>query len=336
LSCTHPLTDLKDPYGNLPTFGEYPGCPDTTFIYDDAFHITADLNNTLSQEHQFNIRGYGASAITVTDSEAGAKDIEYKIRVRTNKKGFLDGITFSHPTMDDDGLGIAKSHFVIESSRLPRLRSGKFCLKYDVTISVPPGLKKLRIVPHTDSHIQFASGARLNLDALYVNVYGKSKSTNNMIVVGKDIHVRKLSLEVYRGWIVGEAPIVEETSISTQRGDGVANVKIFPDSNVSQKAVLQTTTGAGRSDFTYVGNSNAPKRQIQSVHLSSRNGDLYLNYREAKFNGKIQLQSRAHTVVGATSFSASTQDTEWTQFVGSQDGTDEIHVNSRGWTGLYF
>ena len=236
--------------------------------------------------------------------------------------------------MDGDGLGVAKSHFVIESPRPPLLRSGKFCLKYDVTISVPPALKKLRIVPYTDSHIRFASGTRLNLDTLYVNVYGKS--TNNMIVVSRDIHARKLSLEVHRGWIVGEAPIIEETSISTQRGDGVANIKIFSDSNATQKAILQTTTGAGRSDFTYMGHSNAPKRQIQSVHLSSRNGDLHLNYHEAKFNGKIQLQSRAYTVVGATSFSASTQDTQWTQFVGSQDGTDEIHVNSRGWTGLYF
>ncbi len=318
----------------MPTFGEYLGCPDTTFIYNDTFHITTDVNSTLSQDHQFNIRGYGASAITVTDSEAGAKDIKYKIRMRMNKKAFLDGITFSHPTMNDEGLGIAKSHFVIEHSHPQRLRSGKFCLKYDITISVPLVLEKLRIIPHTDSHIRFAPAARLNLDTLYVNVYGKNK--NNMIVVSKDIHARKLSLEVYRGWIVGEVPIVKETSISTQRGDGVANVKIFPDSNVSQKAILQTTTGAGRSDFTYVGNDKMPKRQIQGVHLSSRNGDLNLNYREANFNGKIQLQSRVHSVMGATSLGVPTQDMEWTHFVGSQDGLDEIHVNSRGWTGLYF
>ena len=315
----------------MPIFGDL-GCRDAPFLYNNTVITTSAAVGTVYQDHQFISRGHGVGTITVADSEPGAKEIKYEITVRSNRRDLLDDVTFIHPLVNDDG-SVAKSRFVIETSR----RTGgndKLCMKYDVKLFIPSNLKTLHISPHTPGHVQFAPGTGLNLDSLHVTAHSMSKI--NMILPNRELKAKKLSLEIYRGWIVGEVPIVEETSIFTQQGDGIVNVQVYPSPSNSNEALLRTITGAGRSDFTYFA-TKGPKRQIKSTHLSSTNGDLYLNYHEAKFTGKIQLESRTHTVTGATSIrNTNVDDLGWTHYVGNPESRDEIYINSRGWTGLYF
>lgn len=317
-------TGLED----MPSFGDL-GCKDAPFFYNDTVIVTTVAVGSAHQDHQFISRGHGVGTITVADGEPSAKEIKYEITVQSNRKDLLDDVAFSYPLVEDDG-SVAKSRLVVDTSR----RAGgndKLCMKYDVKLFIPSNLKALYISPHTPGHIRFATGINLNLDSLHVTVHSMSKL--NMILPSRQVKARKISLEVYEGWIVGEVPIVEETSILTQQGDGVANVRVYPDSSSSNRAQLRTITGAGRSDVTYF-SSKGPKRQIESMHLSSKNGDLFLNYHEAQFEGKIQLQSRRHTVTGARRIRNSSGG--WTDYVGNQESKDEIYINSRGWAGLYF
>lgn len=153
----------------------------------------------------------------------------------------------------------------------------------------------------------------------------------------------RLTLEVYRGWIFGEATIVDTTSINTQRGDGIANVLLHPASPLNTSptaAILSTTTGAGRTDISYINNKSLPHRPISSIHTSSGNADMYLSYRDAYANGLVRLMSKTFNASGLRPLPGeargkSFEDT-WTHSVGNKEGEDRVSVNSRGWTGLYF
>lgn len=158
-----------------------------------------------------------------------------------------------------------------------------------------------------------------------------------MILPHENVHADHLSLEVYRGWIVGDVAVVNSTSISTQRGNGVANVRVHPIPNLAGPAHFQTTTGAGRTDVFYVSDHSAPHRPIHNQHVSSMNADVYLTYEHSDFSGQIALNSRSFSATGLTTFDAEDDvDAQWTHWVGDKEGEDTISVKSRGWTGLYF
>jgi len=333
--------NLKDaPTGleNLPVFNSSLGCVDAPYIYNNTEVTVLAPIGFRRHDHSFDVRGYGVGTITIADGDPDSKEVKYELSIRSNRD-ILDEVRFVYP--DTNGKMVTNSRFIIETSRLPGVDS-KYCMRFDVKLYVPLNLKHLAIKSHANAHVQFAPGARVNVDELSVTLF--TPETINMIVPSPDVTARKLLLEVYRGWIVGEASIVEETSITTQRGDGVANVKVYPaapaDPENPAKVTFRTTTGSGRSDFTYIGRKTV-KRPIDSTHMSSRNGDVYLTYRQSEFSGKIEMASKSYTMTGAQSLKSNATDDEenkpkWTHFVGDQDGGDQIYVNSRGWTGLYF
>jgi hypothetical protein len=340
-SCLFAHQNLKDaPTGleDFPVFSSSLGCVDAPYVYNNTEVTVFAPIGTRHHDHSFDVRGQGVGTITVADGDPDSKEVKYELSIRSNKD-MLDDVQFVYPDITDDKT-VTNSRFIIETSRLPGVDSS-YCMRFDVKLYVPPNLKNLAVRSHTKTHVQFAPGARINLDELIVTLF--TPDSINVIVPSPDVTAKKVSLEVYRGWIVGEASIVEETTITTQRGDGVANVKLYPaapaDTENPSKATLRTTTGAGRSDFTYIGRKTV-KRPIDSTHISSRNADVYLTYRESEFSGKIEMTSKSYTMTGAQSLNNRTAGDEdkpkWTHFVGDRDGGDQIYVNSRGWTGLYF
>ena len=292
--------------------------------------------NTQNQDHTFLATGGAVGTLTLADGEPDALEIKYEMVLRTSDEALLDYVYFEYPEYNEEKI-ITRSRVSMTTPH----SSGGSCVRYDMTMYVPPSLKKLDIVLHTTTHVQFAAGAHVNTEKLFVTLY--STDSNNMIVPSKDLTSQRQALEVFRGWIVGDASIVKETSITTQRGDGIANVKLHPappsDSNSPETAVLRTTTGSGRSDFFYLG-EKAFKRPIDSRHISSKNADVYLTYTGAEFSGKIDLSSKSYTTTGAQKITGSRPiDNDvltWTHYVGDINGSDRISVTSRGWTGLYF
>lgn len=318
----------------MPAFNTSLGCMDAPHLYNGSQVTFMAPVNTQRQDHIFLATGGAVGTLTLADGETDAHEVKYEMVLRSDDKALLEDVYFEYPEFDDEKV-ITRSRV---SMTTPYGSSGS-CLRYDMTMYVPPSLKKLDIVLHTTAHVQFAAGARINTENLFVTLY--ATDSNNIIVPSKDLTSRRQALEVYRGWIVGDASIVKETSITTQRGDGIANVKLHPasSSDSNTPAVLRTTTGSGRSDFFYLG-EKAFKRTIDSTHISSKNADVYLTYSGAEFSGRIEMSSQSYTMTGAQKITMSSptddDDSTSTHFVGDINGSDRISVTSRGWTGLYF
>ena len=318
----------------MPAFSTSLGCMDAPHIYNGSKVTFMAPVNTQHQDHVFLTSGGTVGTLTLADGEADAQEIKYEMVLRASDEELLKSIYFKYPEYDEDLKTITRSRV---SMTTPHGSDGS-CVRFDATMYIPPSLKKLDIALHTTTHVQFAAGAHINTEDLFVTLY--STDPNNIIVPSKQVTSQRQALEVYRGWIVGDASIVKETSITTQRGDGLANVKLHPappsDSNAQEPAVLRTTTGSGRSDFFYLG-EKAFKRPIDSTHISSKNADVYLTYSGADFSGKIEMSSKSYTVTGAQKITSIDNDAStWTHYVGNIDGGDMISISSRGWTGLYF
>ncbi|TFK44266.1 hypothetical protein BDQ12DRAFT_701788 [Crucibulum laeve] len=319
---------------NLPVFSTALGCLDTPHLYNDTQISFTSPVGSLHDDHAFDIRGDAVGTFTLAQAPDGAKEIKYDMTISSNDAALLKNIHFREPHGTD-------SRFIVTTPR-PAVGS-KSCTRFDITMYVPSNLKKLHVASHSPMHFQVAKEAHVHLDDLYVTLF--AMEPKNMIVSHEKLHANNMALEVYRGWIVGEASIVKETSIITQRGDGIANLRIHPTTPSNpespEPATLRTTTGAGRTDISYVG-SKGYKRLIDSIHISSRNADLHLTYKEAEFNGKIELSSKSYTLTGASKLQSDPnaggdeEDSKWTHYAGDVNGGDKIYVSSRGWTGLYF
>lgn len=346
----------------MPAFGTL-SCPSSLpYTYNDT-QITHSAALSPKGDHAFDIRGEAIGLITLTDGEPESEEIIYTFTVRGNRRDVAQDVHFVYSDLESDGKTIHRSRFIMDTSRMPR-RAGEVekdelqraCQQFDVRIAVPPNLKRLHVIAHTTAHIGFQDHAKIAAERLIVTTY--SPSDNNVIRSSRSLASRNLELEVFRGWIIGDAPIVRETSISTQRGNGTAHMTFYPvplsGDAKNSKATLRTTTGAGRSYLSYVRDAKARDRLIDSEHLSSRNADIKLTYTKSGFNGRVELNVKSSDIQGAQPLADSQEDdaphggddglrkrdlpgtSPWTHYVGSQNGKDRLMVYSRGWAGVYF
>jgi hypothetical protein len=313
----------------MPVFSESLGCLDASYLYNGG-ETTISIPVGERNDHSIDVQGGGVGTFIVTEAPADATEVQYKFAIRSNDQSLLDQISLLYPAV---GRPDPMSRLLIGTPSLARGSSS--CLRYDVIMYVPRNVKKLHIQSHTPAHVQIDPEAHLDLDDTYVTLFNLDK--RNMIQPTENLRSKHLALEVHRGWIVGDASIVNETSISTQRGDGVANVHLHPtvalDLANPELVSLRTKSGGGRTDLYFENDKSFPHRPIKSTHSSSRSADIYLTYKKAEFDGKVKLGSSAFTVTGAKTYS---KDSAWTHWAGNMDGKDEISISSRGWTGLYF
>ncbi|GLB37153.1 hypothetical protein LshimejAT787_0402040 [Lyophyllum shimeji] len=321
----------------MPAFSNSLGCLAASHIYKGSkVVLTAGLGK--ENDHSFDIRGSAFGTFVIAQGDAYLKEVKYEMTLRSDDATLFDAVDIRYPDTAEDG-SVPNSRLLITT---PRTGPEVACMRYDIKMYVPRSLRKLHIASHTTMHLQFDSAANIEFDKLYVTMYAMDK--NNLILPSQNVRGNDMTLEVFRGWIVGDVAIVNNTSITTQRGDGVANVHAYPtvpiDPEHPEPASLRTTTGAGRTDIFYV-SSKASKRPINSIHMSSRNGDVYLTYRQAEFSGRVALDSKSYATTGLQRLNDVSSNEEgdgsprWTHWAGDQDGSDEIYVRSRGWTGLY-
>ncbi|ESK92964.1 hypothetical protein Moror_9037 [Moniliophthora roreri MCA 2997] len=325
----------------MPAFSTSLGCQSASHLYKGG-EFTISIPPGPDGEHALDVRGTSVGTITLLEAASDATEISYTMTVRASDESLVDKVTLRYPGADPDQ---ADSRMVISTPVITDTTSSA-CVRYDIALHIPKNLKKLYVAPHTLSHVQFHPDSHLNLENLIVTLF--AMNDKNMILTSQNAIARKVKLEVYRGWIVGDVSLLSSVAITTQRGDGVANVRVHPTAPMDplhpelEAADLQTTTGAGRTDITYINDRALPHRPIRSSHLSSRNGDVYLTYRESEFNGRISMMSKSFTATGISAFNRNTTtgsndgDSKWTHWVGDVNGGDELTVNSRGWTTLYF
>ena len=319
----------------MPEFSKSLGCMDAPYIYNGSQVTSVIPVRKTGQDHAFDVHGPSVGTITIYDGAADATEVKYETTIRTDNEEMLQNVMFKPEDYNDDGT-IHRSRLFIET-----VIDADHCMRFDVNVYIPPNLKKFHIGSHAAStHVQFAPGARIaNAEKLFITLY--SVSEKNIIRPSPEVVAKGQTYEIYNGYVVGEASVDGELEVSTQRGGGIANVKITPtlpdDPEHPSKALILTTTGAGRSDFEII-SQKAFQRQIEAMHTSTKNADLYLTYRQASINGKIKLEAKSYTVTGANKFASPEKDKqgEWTHYIGDKDGGDHISINSRGWIGLYF
>ncbi|KAJ7774135.1 hypothetical protein DFH07DRAFT_800493 [Mycena maculata] len=314
-------TGLED----MPEYGVSLGCVSAPFIYNGgpvAFEFPVGTDGA---GHSFDTRGGAVGTVTLLEGVPTDTTVKYEVTVRTDSEALLDKVLLKYPSTVTD--------FIINT---PHPAEGE-CMRYDVKMYIPPNLKKLFVASHTVTHVRFDSGAYIQLDDLAVILF--SPASDNMILPHDNILSHEMALEVFNGWIVGDAAVQGTTKLTTQRGQGVLNVRVHPTDPVDpaspDAAILQTTTGSGRTDILYVEHEGHVHRPISSLHMSSMNGPMYLTYRDAQYNGRIALGSQSFTATGVRSFAAAAGGT-WTHSVGDVNGKDELVIKSKGWTGLYF
>lgn len=327
----------------MPVFGKDLGCDHASAFFQDApkgYTLKAPI---IEGAHHIKLMGSGVGTLIITSGASDATDVTYSVVMKGTDKALLD---LAKVEVSETSFGSTLA-FNTPSISAADLTEGSKCIRFDLIMSVPPSLNELGIRGYSTMQVKFDKKAHLDLKRLDIILFG-SKDAHNMILPTAQFHADSLTLEVYKGWIVGEAAIARETLVDTQRDNGVAHVKFYPTDpkdGVVKAAFLRTATGSGRSDFWYNTNKNSAKRPINSHHISARNGDVHLKYENADFNGKIAMSSRTSTIEGevvdlkaATSTRVKRDDegTEWTHTRGDVNGADKLFVESNGWTGLSF
>ncbi|KAG6862199.1 hypothetical protein C0995_002129 [Termitomyces sp. Mi166 len=314
----------------MPAFSSSLGCLAAPHVYNNTKVVmTAQVGP--ENDHSFDFRGSAVGTFVITQGASDLKDVKYEMTLRTGDETLLQYINIIYPDFNEDGS--ISSRLVVSA---PRAGPDTECMRFDIIMYIPPTLKKLHVVSHATTHVQFAPDAKIELESFYITLFAMDQ--NNLILPSQTVRSHDMALELIRGWIVGDVAILNSTSITTQQGDGVTNLRAHPtapsDPEHPSPVTLRTTTGAGRTDIFYI-SSKVFKRQIDNVHLSSRNADMYLTYKDADFSGRVGLDSKSYTTTGLHRFENVSGGQTWTHWAGDKNGADQIFVRSRGWSGLY-
>ncbi|OSX66596.1 hypothetical protein POSPLADRAFT_1038669 [Postia placenta MAD-698-R-SB12] len=316
----------------MPKYSTSLGCENAPYLYQDSKMSYSVPVGTNGADHTLDITGAAVGTVVVAQGDADSTEIKYDITLRTDDASLLEHVTLRYPTADDIEQGLSSSRMHLTT---PKYGASK-CMRYDMTVYLPPTAKKLDVQTRGASQLKFDTESNFDLDALSVSMI--SLDENNMLLPHKGVHAGSLTFEMTRGWLVGDVAIVDKTTLTTQRGDAVMNVHVHPAPSTAEPpatARLQTTTGAGRSDVFYVSHPGHPHRPISSVHRSSKKGDLYLTYKEAEFKGTVNLKAKSYSAKGLQG--TVRPEGEGLPWVGDKDGSDSLEVNSpSGWVGLYF
>lgn len=315
----------------MPEFSTSLNCASAPHMYlggKIGYSVPVDA---LTADHTLEITGSSVGTIVVAQGDAESTELKYDMTIRSEAQSPLEQVSvkFTSPTELEEGISKSRMHLITPSF-------GSSCIRYDMTVYVPPNVKELSIQTRGAAQIQFDEESNFNLDKLYVRMTGVDEKT--MLLPHKGVHAGALSFEMNCGWLVGDVAIVDKASLTTQGGDAVLNVHVFPaPSTVEPPAVaeLQTTTGSGRADVFYINHPGHPHRSIFSTHRGQSTGDLYLTYKEAGFNGSVDVTAKSSTAVGLQGMVRNAAgELPW---VGDKDGSDKLVANSpSGWVGLYF
>ncbi|KAH9944708.1 hypothetical protein B0H21DRAFT_746131 [Amylocystis lapponica] len=297
----------------MPEFSTSLGCANAQYLYNSTQTTVLVPISAEQLEHELSIAGGAVGTVTIVQGDPGLTEVKYELTIRTDEQSLLNDVVLAYPTLDDMEDDTSSSRLLLTTPAVP-IRSGH-CMRYDVTLYLPPNLRKM--------NLQARSAAQIKFD-------------RDMVLPHSGVHADTLMLEMTRGWLVGNVPIVSKTTLTTQRGDAVLNVHVHPTSSGAEPpllAELQTTTGAGRSDVFYENDKGHPHRRITSAHRSSRNGDVYLYYAQAEFSGLVDLSAKSYSAKNLQGGIRPGGPLPW---VGDKEGEDRVVVNSGGWVGMYF
>lgn len=322
----------------MPAFSSSLGCSNAQYIYkpeQTIYSVPVGSNG----DYTIDISGGAYGTVVLAQGAEDAEDIEFEMVLRTPLKEFLDIVLLQYPTLQDINDNGARSRL-----RLSTPGVGHYCMRFDIVLRVPPALKKLTVQSTSVAQVQFAPEARLALEYLRVNVQATDADADEralaMVLPHANVHADTLSLVAENGWLVGDVALVNEAEVHTQRGAAVANLHVRPLPHTDAEsgpapAVLRTINGAGRTDIVFENDGGVVHRPIHGTHKAPGGGDLYLTYKNAGFNGKLDVKARSYTATGVHDLFNSTETA--LPWVGDKNGVDMLIVEApSSWVGLYF
>ncbi|CAL1707388.1 unnamed protein product [Somion occarium] len=319
----------------MPEYSTSLGCEKGKYFFEDQQQVSYNVGiNVGKADHSIDVRGGAVGTLVIAQGEAGSTNVKYEMTLRSDKQDLASKFSVTHPSMEEIEEGSSHSRLLLTTPGV----IVESCMRYDIKLFVPPQLKRLHIQTHATTHIKFDDNGNIDLDRLFITMY--TSNPGNLLLPNANINAKASTFELTQGWLVGQTNLLERTVVLTQRGNAVTNLHVHPVPSLEDTpavALLETTTGAGRTDIFYENDSGSPHRPIQSTHRSSRNGDLYLTYKQAEFNGKVKLDAKSYSATGLRGgLDGRTNGTEL-PWVGNPDGGDSLTVSSpRGWVGLYF
>ncbi|KAI0743333.1 hypothetical protein C8Q80DRAFT_1180356 [Daedaleopsis nitida] len=284
-------------------------------------------------DHSVDFRGSAVGTIVLAQGEADLTDIKYELTLRADSQDVLDQTILDYPTADEVEDGMKSSRVqVITPPRTPETANS--CVRFDAVIYLPPAVRTLHVQSHVATQIKFDPDSNFDFDSLIVTLYGLDEK--NMLLPTEGIHAKHTKLQITRGWFVGDVTVVDEAELITQRGDAHLHVRVHPAPSSAEPPApvkLLTSTGAGRTDVFFVNHPGFPHRPIDATHHSSMNGEMYLTYTDAAFNGTVDFAAKSFS---ATGLQNAFKKDGGLPYVGSQEGGDQMAVRTQGWAGLYF
>ncbi|KAI0644460.1 hypothetical protein C8Q79DRAFT_971911 [Trametes meyenii] len=314
----------------MPEFSTSLGCADAPNLYGGKkMEISIPIGQH-RDDHSMDMRGAAVGTIFLAQGESTLKDIKYELTLRTDKPELFDTVRLDYPSPEDLNENMKSSRLQLATPS--NLQDG--CMRFDVTVYLPPGLRTLHLQAHAVTQIKFDPDSNFDLDKLSVSMY--RLDTRNMLLPTEGVHARATKLQLTRGWLVGDLTVGDAATLMTQNGDATLHVRVHPapsSADPPAPAKLLTSTGAGRTDLWWVGHAGLPHRPIDATHHTSMGGKVYLTYGDAAFNGTVDLSAKSFSSTGLQN--ALKQD-GGLPYVGSRAGVDKMLVKAQGWVGLYF
>ncbi|KAM5543217.1 hypothetical protein V8D89_003091 [Ganoderma adspersum] len=317
----------------MPEFSTSLGCLDAPYEYKGGkreIFVPVGQNQNRG-DHSLDFRGGAVGTITIAQGEEDLTEVKYELSMRATSEGLLNAVVFDYPTREEVSEGVKSSRFQLATPT----PLAKRCIRFDVTVYLPPTVKTLHIQSHTVTQIKFDPDSNFNFNSLFVTMYRLDE--RSMVLPTEGIHANNLDLQLIQGWLVGDVTVVNEASLSTQRGNARMYVHVHPAPSSAEPPApvkLLTSTGAGRADVFFVNHPGLEHRPIDSTHHSSMGGKgTYLTYTEAAFNGTVDLAAKSFSATGLRN---PFKEDGGMPYVGSREGGDKMLVRSQGWVGLYF
>lgn len=317
---------------SMPAYDTSLACSSAPFIYKDST-VTESIAVDTSYDHTFDIAGSAVGTLLISQGAPQAEDVIVKMTLRTDNKAILSGVTFDSSSST---LSLTTPMDIPNS-----------CMRYDMTLFIPSNLKHLTINMKSTTQLKVDPEANNfpYLDSITINSH--STDSRSMILPTVALRASKMIIQATGGWIVGELSIgMNTTEIDTTRGDAVTNLHTYPGSSpalIVFPASLKTDSGSGRTDIIYSTTDTATgwhhRRPIMSTHTAHTKSDMYLTYKDARFEGLVDIKSPSYSARNLQTMAKDAHKAgEATHWHGDMEGTDSIKaVGAKGgWIGVYF
>ena len=334
----------------MPEFSTSLGCLDAAHFYQDSkegVYYTIAIGSDV--DHDLVIDGGAVGTIVLAPSiDADDHSVKVRTTVRTSDSRLLNSVEVHTPESSPLPPSQAPSASYFKLLTPTYAEGVDTCMRYDLTVYIPPTLRSLRLSAGSVAQVkvEFDDSPR-ELHELFLDL--GSNAAVNLILPSATLIADNAKINMRGGYLVGALPVANSTVINTSRGDAITKLDVFTtgyelpetdqdDQSGKDFAHLYSVSGAGRTDFTY---ENRAMRPIKSEHIvktyKPSSTELRLTYKDAAFNGKIDLNAPSYSLRNVESDRfGSRPDGEREFWVGDKEGGDHLKIATPGWVGLYF